>query len=147
LQSKLNKINKSVLSATSTGGTGVKRNKTKLRSSFVIILKSSIMDDIKLKLQALIANSRAYSAVDKILKEETVDINRTQQPKLEFLGVHERRLKRTMQRGKVVPGLEELIDNLKNTNAQVVIIYSIWNDKYAFAIYTDDAYSKILGVI
>ena len=105
------------------------------------------MDDIKLKLQALIANSGAYSSVDKILKEETVDISRTQQPKSEFLGVHERRLKRTMQRGKVVPGLEELIDNLKNTNAQVVIIYSIWNDKYAFAIYTDDAYSKILGVI
>jgi hypothetical protein len=105
------------------------------------------MDDIKLKLQALIANSGAYSSVDKILKEETVDINRTQQPKSEFLEVHELRLKHTMQRSKVVPGLEELIDNLENTNAQVITIHSIWNDKYAFAIYTDDAYSKVLGVI
>jgi hypothetical protein len=105
------------------------------------------MDNIKLQLQALIANSGAYSAVVKILKEETVDIDRTQWPKSAFLEVHELRLKHAMQRSKVVPGLQELIDNLKNTDAQVVTIHSIWNDKYAFAIYTDDAYSKVFGVI
>jgi hypothetical protein len=105
------------------------------------------MDNIKSKLQELIANSGAYSAVGKILNEEIVDMDRVQWPKSEFLEVHQLRLTHTMQRNTVVPGLEELIDNLKNTDAQVVTIHSIWNDKYAFAIYTDDAYSKVFGVI
>jgi hypothetical protein len=109
--------------------------------------KTNYMENIKAKLITLIAHSPDYNAVVDILKNEALEIRTSQQTKSHFLNIFEIRLKHNDENRMQVPGLKQLVDNLRNTDIKTVALHVIQNDEYGFAIYTDEANSKLFGII
>jgi len=105
------------------------------------------MQNAKLKIIQLLQGVNGFDILKEDIKDESFELNTFEQPKEEFLTTLKIYFANNNQRGEVVVGLKEMIENVKQSNTEVVITNSIQKAEKAITIYTDSTYSEILGII
>jgi hypothetical protein len=105
------------------------------------------MSEIKVKITHLVKKYANDEVLNQILKDLDFDLESFDSDKYSFLDVHEARLATNRKMNNVVYGLEETVNNIKNSNTPVIVTNLIEKLDREAIIYTDINYSILFGII
>lgn len=106
------------------------------------------MNDILNKISNLLESKVEYKELQSFLSNtSSVSIDWFVQKRDYFLKIHEIYLKNNNSMGFITYGLEGLINNIKQSEEQNIVINLIRDGGVDVTVYTNETYSTIFGVI
>ncbi len=102
---------------------------------------------LKEKVIQLLEEENYFKLIEELKKDSSIAYNSFLQSKTEFLEIMEVNFNNNEEMGFVVKGLKELIAKTKNTQTDKVCINLFNNSSLSIAVYTNESFSVLLGII